>query len=341
MTEVLGRGAGPAPSALIVGAGLMGRWHAQVAVRSGARIVGVVDHDLARAEALAAPHGAAAFSSLQALLSKDRPQVAHVCTPMTTHLECCETLLAAGAHVLCEKPLAATAAEVETLLAVAAQHNRLLCPVHQFAFQDGVRKIVGRLAELGPISRVAFTFHSAGGGQRRGKALDEIVVDIVPHAFSVLCRLWPSQDLTALQWQVARAAPGELSALAVTGDTTLSMMFSMSSRPTEAGVAVVGHHGSAFIDFFHGYAYILDGRVSRTRKILQPFTAATRQWLAAGSNLALRAWRREAAYPGLQPLVANFYRAATGSDLAPLTPGEIVATYRARDALLFSACVQS
>lgn len=323
-----------APAAAIIGAGLMGRWHAAVALREGARIVGVVDADVARAQALAARHGAAAFGSVEAMLSSIRPRVAHVCTPMDTHLACCLALLEAGIDVLCEKPLAATVSEIESLLGVAARRGRIVCPVHQFAMQDGVRIVGDRLGELGPITRVAFTFSSAGGGQRKGSALDEVVADIMPHAFSVLCRLLPTLDLAALRWQAVRAAAGELCAMAATDGLTVSMVFSMSSRPTEAAAMVVGQRGSAHIDFFHGFAYLLGGEVSRTRKLLQPFTLATRQWLAAGSNLARRAWRREAAYPGLRPLVAGFYRAAAAAAPAPLTAAEIVTTYRARDALL-------
>lgn len=330
-----------APTVAIIGAGLMGRWHAAVAAREGARVVAVVDADLSRAQALAKRHGAAAFPSVDALLAGKAPQVAHVCTPMATHIACCRTLLAAGTHVLCEKPLAATAGEVATLLEAAAQHGRVICPVHQFAFQAGVQRALDRVAQVGPITRVAFTFNSAGGGGRDASALDGVVADIMPHAFSVLCRLLPGQDLSLLPWQTVRAAPGELAAIASAGGVTLSMVFSMSSRPTEAGAVVVGQGGSAHIDFFHGFAYLLGGEVSRLRKVLHPFSRATRQWLAAAANLAQRALRREAAYPGLRPLVAGFYRAAAGAGPAPLSAEEILATYRARDALLRHAAARA
>ena len=312
----------------------MGRWHAAVASREGAQIVGVVDADLSRAKSLAARYGASAFSSVGAMLASVRPQVAHVCTPMATHLECCRALLAAGSDVLCEKPLAAAASDVEELLETAAQGGRMVCPVHQFVMQAGVQHVCSRRDELGPITRVEFTFSSAGGGQRQGQELDAVVADIMPHAFSVLCRLLPTLDLAALAWQAVHAAPGELSAIAAANGITLSLVFSMSSRPTEAGLRVVGQRGSAQIDFFHGFAYFVDGEVSRRRKLLHPFTQATRHWTAAASNLAQRAWRRESAYPGLRTLVAAFYRAAASRGPAPLSMGEIVSTYRARDALL-------
>lgn len=314
----------------------MGGWHAAVASREGAHIVGVVDADLGRAESLAVRYGAAAFPSIEAMLASVRPQVAHVCTPLATHLECCRVLLAAGSDVLCEKPLAAAAADVEGLLDAAVRAGRLICPVHQFVMQAGVQRVCSERDVLGPITRVEFTFSSAGGGQRQGPALDEVVADIMPHAFSVLCRLLPTLDPAALAWQAVRAAPGELAAIAAADGVTVCLVFSMSSRPTEAGARVVGQRGSAQIDFFHGYAYFVDGEVSRARKVLHPFAHATRQWTTAALNLAQRAWRREAAYPGLRPLVAAFYRAAASRGPAPLSKREIVSTYRARDALLRS-----
>lgn len=330
------------PVAVIIGAGLMGHWHAAVAARAGARILAVVDTDLARAQALASRYRAAAFTNLRAMQaawptttqSTVPPLVAHVCTPMHTHVAYCSELLAAGMHVLCEKPLAATAAEVEALLATAARHGRLLCPVHQFAFQAGVQRVKDGIARLGPITRVTFSFQSAGGGQRAGAALDEVVADIMPHAFSVLSRLWPAQDLAAMNWQTVRAAPGELAATTSAGDATVSMVFSLSSRPTEACLVLAGRQGSAHIDFFHGYAYWRGGEVSRRRKVLQPFASAMRTWLAASTNLAQRAWQREVAYPGLRNLVADFYGAVLAGHGAPLMAAEIVATYRARDELL-------
>lgn len=322
------------PAAAIIGAGLMGGWHASVASQVGARIVAVVDADTGRAQGLAARYGAAAFPSVEAMLASVRPQVAHVCTPMATHVECCRALLAAGADVLCEKPLAAAAADVESLLETAARDSRMVCPVHQFVMQAGVQIVCARLDDIGPIRRVEFSFSSAGGGQRQGQELDAVVADIMPHAFSVLCRLLPGQDPAALAWQAVRAAPGELWAIAAADGVTVSLVFSMSSRPTEAAAVVVGQRGTAHIDFFHGFAYLLDGEVSRTRKVLHPFTLATRHWTAAAANLAQRAWRREAAYPGLRPLVAAFYRAAASRGPAPFSTAEIVNTYRARDALL-------
>lgn len=322
------------PEVAIVGAGLMGRWHASVARREGARIVGVVDADRARARRLAAACGAPDFATVEAMLGSVRPTVSHVCTPLASHVDYCRLLLSGGSHVLCEKPLATAADEVESLLEAARRAARVVCPVHQFVMQDGVRLVIARLAELGPLTRVEFTFSSAGGGGRQGPALDDVVADIVPHAFSVLCRLLRLQQEAELRWQAVRPAAGELCALTAVDGVVVSLAVSMSSRPTEAAAVVVGQRGSAFIDFFHGFGYLVDGKVSRTRKVLHPFMLASRHGWAAVSNLTKRAWRGEAAYPGLRSLVAGFYRASASGVQGPLSSDEIVETYRARDALL-------
>src|SRR5689334_10614548 len=94
----------------IVGAGLMGRWHAFSAARAGGSIVAVVDPNQARARRLASRSRAArAFSTLDGAL--ERADVVHVCTPTAAHVAVIAQALDARRHVLVEKPLAPTVAE--------------------------------------------------------------------------------------------------------------------------------------------------------------------------------------------------------------------------------------
>ena len=327
----------PGPTVAIVGAGLMGRWHAATARRLGARIVAVVDADLPRAQALATQFGTRAFGGLDDMQRQVQPAIAHVCTPLTTHFAFSQRLLDSGCDVLCEKPLAGCVEEVQCLLDSAARAGRMVCPVHQFALQPGVCKVVRRIGELGSVSHVGFTFCSAGGERRPSAALDEVVADIVPHAFSVLARLLPGHDFAATTWAGVRTAPGELAVVTAAGGTSVSLLFSLSARPTEASAVVAGSRGTACVDFYHGFATLAGGEVSRLHKVTRPFRAAADQFAAAALNLASRALRNEPAYPGLRALVAAFYRAQAGDRRSPFAAGEILATYRARDALLRSA----
>ena len=112
-------------TAVVVGAGDMGARHARHWAAAGARVVAVVDPDLPRAAAAAAETGAAARSDLHGALAL-RPDVVSVCTPTFLHASTTLAALAAGAHVLCEKPAALTLADAFAMRAAAVAAGREL-----------------------------------------------------------------------------------------------------------------------------------------------------------------------------------------------------------------------
>ena len=104
----------PELRAAIVGAGLMGRWHADAIARAGGRVVAVVDTRIEQARKLAGD--GEGFRSLDDLGSRMSLDVVHICTPLATHVELAEQALALGANVVVEKPLAADAESTAALL---------------------------------------------------------------------------------------------------------------------------------------------------------------------------------------------------------------------------------
>ena len=100
-------GDGPELRVGIAGAGFIGTVHARAARLARARLVGVADSSLEHSEASARRLGAdRAFESAEALVESPDVDVVHVCTPNHLHLPLAEAALAAGKHVICEKPLA-------------------------------------------------------------------------------------------------------------------------------------------------------------------------------------------------------------------------------------------
>lgn len=86
------------------------------------RLVGVVSRDQARAEAFAARHGAAlAITSYDELLARPDVDVVYVATPNDQHPEQVIAAAHAGKHVLCEKPLALTAADARRMVEACAE----------------------------------------------------------------------------------------------------------------------------------------------------------------------------------------------------------------------------
>ena len=136
----------------------MGRWHAAAAAHAGAKVVAVVDPDGARAAVLAHRHpGAAVFTDLGHALVVVGPGVVHLCTPLATHAPLALDALAAGHHVLVEKPLVDDLATADVLLRAAESARRLVCPVHQFLFQPGALRVAEVLPSAWSASCVSMT----------------------------------------------------------------------------------------------------------------------------------------------------------------------------------------
>lgn len=71
------------------------------------------------------------------------PEIDAVCiaTPTATHADLVRQALAAGKHVLCEKPLSLKSEECLELKRIADAHNKVLAVGHIFLFHEGIRKI--------------------------------------------------------------------------------------------------------------------------------------------------------------------------------------------------------
>ena len=314
--------------AVVVGAGLMGRFHTAAVAAAGGAIAAVVDPDLARARALA--DGARVATSITEL--DDRADVVHVCTPADTHVEIVKAALGAGAHVVVEKPAAPDAAATALLLDAAGRHGSMLVPVHQFVFQRGFQRLVRERDRFGTIVRLEFEAATAGA-EAGAIEPDELVADILPHPLALFGRLVDA-ELSELDWLVRRPAPGELRALAESNGTTLEIAVSTRGRPTRARLGVTGTSASAEADLYHGFAVFEAGEVSRARKAARPFARSATTLAAAGGNLVRRALARETAYPGLRELVERTYEAIETRGPPPIGAEETLAVALARDRLL-------
>lgn len=316
----------------IVGAGLMGRWHAHALKRSGLDVAAICDLDEAATRQLSRAHrGSRVFTNVETMLERVRPDVLHLCTPLSTHQFIAQKALEAGCHLLIEKPLAPDFETTAQWLEQARRRGLLLCPVHQFAFQDGVLQAREMLPQLGRLIHLEATFCSAGGNQSKTE-LDRIIADILPHPLS-LVQIFAPQVLNTAQWMIQRPARGELRVLGESNGVSVSLFISMNARPTECSLRLMGSQGAIHLDLFHGYAVRQAGAVSRMRKIIQPFDFSLKLGAAATRNLVRRAAFAEPAYPGLRRLIEDFYRAASSGGQSPIAPEDALQVARIREML--------
>lgn len=130
----------------IIGTGFIGTVHNRAARRAGASRVVIADVSEEAAAAAAQRLGAdLGYSSADALLADPEVDVVHICTPNHLHADLAARALAAGKHVICEKPLA-TDVEAAMRLATLAQGSGLVTGVpFVYRYYPTAREIRGRV----------------------------------------------------------------------------------------------------------------------------------------------------------------------------------------------------
>jgi len=308
----------------IVGAGLMGRWHARCAKKAGARIAAIIDVNSERAAALKRSFpGSRVFSSLEECLELVEVDVVHVCAQLEHHFSLAMTSLRSGKHVLLEKPAASTACETKELIDAAKRAGTKLCVTHQFPFQQSVRRLKQNLDALGEPVILDFSICSAGGEGLSEAKNKEILLGMLPHPVSLFYSLLGGLKRDA-SWKVIAFTGDDLVIMGVMDKTILEINISLRGRPTRNELIVTGSLGTAYVNLFHGYCFFEFGRVSRLGKIAQPFKHAASLFTTAGVNLLQRIARWEAAYPGLEELVSGFYDSITLGGDAPVREEEMM-----------------
>jgi predicted dehydrogenase len=141
----------------------------------------VVDPHTPRADAIAAEFGCKAFGSVdQMLVTHSEVQAASVAVPTVLHLEVARNLMEAGVDVLIEKPLAATLAQADELIHVAAEHKRIAQVGHLERFNPAVR------ATLPFLTRpMFFEVHRLSVFSPRALDVD-VVLDLMIHDLDVV-----------------------------------------------------------------------------------------------------------------------------------------------------------
>jgi predicted dehydrogenase len=243
------------------------------------------------------------------------------------------SLVSGGIPVLVEKPFTESAESTTTLMSAAQGRGIVVCPVHQFLFQDGVRRLLRWLPAMGTVRRVEFSTSSAGVASGDPARLDDLIGEVLPHPLALI-RAVMAVPLARVNWQTVHPSPGEFRGLATVGGAIVDVAISAHGRPTENTLRVVADRGSVMVDLFHGYAVRQSATVSRRAKITSPFVTSGKSLGGASVNLVRRVMRREPAYPGLRELVRLFYHAIASGGPAPIDPDAILDVATTRDRLL-------
>jgi UDP-N-acetylglucosamine 3-dehydrogenase len=172
--------------AAVIGVGAMGQHHARVYTQiAQTQLVGVADADSETAERIATPYNVPAYTDYRALLEKERPDLVSVAVPTRYHREVAECAMEAGAHVLVEKPIAATVEQGKALIQSAQALDRYLMVGHIVRFSPVIQALKAHLdaGELGRIFQIVC--RRVGPFPARVRDVG-VVVDLAPHDLDVM-----------------------------------------------------------------------------------------------------------------------------------------------------------
>ncbi len=185
-----GGGAVPNVRIGVVGAGAIAQIAHLPVLRKlrGAQVVGICDNDVPKARALAARfETGAAYGDIEELLELAKVDAVVICTPNHLHEAHVVSALAAGAHVLVERPLATSAAAAARVLKSAERYKRTLLVANNHRFRSDVQAVRGFLkgGELGELSTIRCGWqvfrqahHSLGWRSRRAESGGGVMVDL-------------------------------------------------------------------------------------------------------------------------------------------------------------------
>jgi predicted dehydrogenase len=169
----------------VIGVGAFGRNHARVYQQlqqaGSVRLVGVVDPNTARADAIACEFGCKGFGSVEQMLTtRSEVQAASVAVPTVLHLEVARTLMEAGVDVLIEKPVTTTLGEADQLIRLASEHKRVAQVGHLERFNPAVRATL-------PLLKRPMFFEVHRLSVFSPRALDvDVVLDLMIHDLDIV-----------------------------------------------------------------------------------------------------------------------------------------------------------
>lgn len=253
-----------------LGAGTVAELHAAaVAATPGTRLVAVHDTDPARADALAAAHGAVGVPDAETLLSDDRIDAVYVLTPTAAHTGLAHRCLDAGKHVLVEKPVSDDPAAITELAEHAARAGRIALPGHNYLHLPECARLVRQVrdGQLGTV-RALFITYTIAHPESLAAQYDGVLAEVmVHHGYLALALLgrpsavhggavapgWQTlttDDQAWMTWEYDHGAVAQLFASFAVDD--------LSDSPVTFSVKALGTRGSAAVNW-RAFSTVDDG----------------------------------------------------------------------------------
>jgi predicted dehydrogenase len=289
----------------IVGCGKVGHLHAAaLKTLPASEFVAVCESNLERGKAFAEKYGVKAYATIDDLIAAGTAEMITVATPHPAHAEAATKAARAGLHVLVEKPLAASLADCDAILAAARAGGGALGMICQRRFFEPCQRIrhaidEGKLGRpiLGTVTMLGWrdaayyrsdpwrgTWQGEGGG---------VLVNQAPHQLDLL--LWYMGEIDEIfgYWANLNHPMIEVEDTAVTvirfkSGALGNIIVSNSQNPALYGkVTVHGSNGASVGVQTDGGAMFIAGMSSITEPPLNDL------WTVPGEENRLAQWRQE------------------------------------------------
>lgn len=185
----------------IIGCGKVAHLHAKALLgASQSHFAAVYSRTLSKAQEFGSLYGAKGYDSITDMVQKEKLDLVMVCTPHPNHKDPTLEALAAGAHVIVEKPLASNLADCDAMITAAKKHGKKLGVISQRRFYEPVQRLRKAIDDrkigkpiLGTVAMLSWrdekyyasdpwrgTWEHEGGG---------VLVNQAPHQLDLLCWL--------------------------------------------------------------------------------------------------------------------------------------------------------
>jgi predicted dehydrogenase len=209
-----------------IGAGDISVLHAAAVKKCpGARLVGLWNRNQDRARERAAQFGCANYASPDDLVNDPAVDAVFVLTNLETHLEYTALALGSGKHVLVEKPVGVSVAEIERMKALADAKDLVCMPGHNYIYEGGMVR-TRELVENGDLGKLvsAYVMYNIHHPEEVAKRYPGVVRQILTHHSYILLYLvgkpvelcamkatlhyqeYPEEDIAMVQMRLANGA---------------------------------------------------------------------------------------------------------------------------------------
>ena len=302
-----------------------------------------------------------AYTDYAQMLEKEKPDVVHILTPPQTHMPIATDCLRAGAHVICEKPVAPTYGEFKDLWQISRECDRFLIEDHNYRFNGPVRAIQSLIDDgtLGKIQEVEIrmALDLRSGGRYADENLPSpihkmpagVIHDFITHLSYLLLSFMPASpaestsgpefDRVAAAWSNHGGGDlfkyDDLDALVVSGQAHGRIRFSSYTAPDCFAITVRGSRGYAETDLFQPYLRCVVPRSvgKQLSPLVNHFVGGWELMSASVRNFRSKVMQRNA-YDGLHYLLGETYAALSVGQAPPIGFEDMARTSRLVEALL-------